>query len=78
MKHIQNEGPEIKTCNYRGCGVPFERPANMHNANWKQCTRCPKHRQMSGSHKQADKRLGYYEVKNETIDRFLRTPLTKR
>jgi hypothetical protein len=77
MKGEEKIGPEFKNCTYpRGgkeCGVPFERPANMANGNWKQCTRCPKCRILakSGGHKPAEQKLGHYEVKNEALDRFL-------
>lgn len=60
----------VKICTYNNCGVPFTRPANMHNGNWKQCTRCPKHRKMSGPHN-PEPRLGHYEIKNPLIDAFL-------
>ncbi len=81
MNHAPIIGPNIKLCEYmiggkingKPCGVPFERPQNMSNGNWKQCNRCPECRKLakSGKHKPAEQRLGHYEVKSAVIDRFL-------
>ena len=62
-------GPEVKLC--QRCKIPFERPDGMHIGNWKQCIRCPKHRNKKGSHKPAEPKLGHYEVKSKVIDNFL-------
>ena len=68
---------DIKYCDYRRnsnhaeCGAPFERPANTKNHNWIMRTRCDKHMKYGGHKPLVDKRQGHYEVKNETIDRFL-------
>lgn len=65
------KGQQVKVCQYRGCGVPFARPANMKAANWEQSTRCPEHKKSSGTKKPAEPRLGHYEIKNKAIDHFL-------
>jgi len=75
INRSEPSGPEVKTCKYQvdgeDCGIPFERPHNMHIGNWEQSTRCPKHKRMSGQKQPKGPRLGQYEVKNPIIDAFL-------
>ena len=78
MNHTPLTGPTIKFCTYpRGgkpCGVPFERPQNMADGTWKQCTRCPGCRKLANqtrANKVPEGRLGSYEVKNTIIDNFI-------